>query len=439
MSDSSNAGHNGVTHGDGVGTAANGRDETNTFRIAQKQLDLVAEMIQLDPCVHAVLREPKRELTINFPVILDNGECRMFTGYRVQHNLSRGPGKGGVRYHPETDIDEVRALAMWMTWKCSLVDIPFGGAKGGVICDPDKMSLRELEDLTRRYTTEINILIGPDSDIPAPDMGTNPQIMAWMMDTYSMHHGHTIPAVVTGKPLAIGGSEGRMDATGLGVVIIAAEAAHKRGISLSSSTAVVQGFGNVGSATVRFLHKAGAKVIAVSDVKGAIYNARGLDIERLLAHQKANGSVTGFSDSEPITNQQLLETPCDILVPAALQGQITKKNAANVRAKIVIEAANGPTTPEADTILNANGIMVVPDILANAGGVVVSYFEWVQDLQAFFWTENEVNNKMEAIMKNAFRQVWEASEHHKTNLRLAAYSVGVGRVAEATLRRGIYP
>lgn len=432
MADSLNLGHNGVTH-------ANGRDETNTFRIAQKQLDLVAEMIHLDPCVHAVLREPKRELTVNFPVTLDSGECRMFTGYRVQHNLSRGPGKGGIRYHPETDLDEVRALAMWMTWKCALVNIPFGGAKGGVICDPQALSMRELEDLTRRYTTEINMLIGPDSDIPAPDMGTNPQVMAWIMDTYSMHRGHTIPAVVTGKPLAIGGSEGRMDATGLGVVIVAAEAGHKLGISLANAKVAVQGFGNVGNATVRFLHKAGAKVVAVSDVKGAIYNAHGIDIERLLAHNEANGSVTGFQGSEPITNQQLLETPCDILIPAALQGQITKKNAPKVRAKLVIEAANGPTTPEADTILNANGVMVVPDILANAGGVVVSYFEWVQDLQAFFWTEHEVNNKMEAIMKNAFGQVWDASEHYKTNLRLAAYSVGVGRVAEATLRRGIYP
>lgn len=436
MADSLETGHNGVARANG--TVSNG-EEMNTFRIAQKQLDSVAEIIHLDPCVHAVLREPKRELTVNFPVTLDTGECRVLTGYRVQHNLSRGPSKGGIRYHPETDLDEVRALAMWMTWKCALVDIPFGGAKGGVICDPEKLSLRELEDLTRRYTTEINIMIGPESDIPAPDMGTNPQIMAWMMDTYSMHKGHTIPAVVTGKPISIGGSEGRMDATGLGVVIIAAEAAHKMNISLANSTVAVQGFGNVGGATIRFLHKAGAKVVAVSDVKGALYNPRGLDIERVLAYQAANGTVVGFPDAEPITNAQLLETPCDILVPAALQGQITRKNAGKIRAKVVIEAANGPTTPEADEILNANGIMVVPDILANAGGVVVSYFEWVQDLQAFFWTENEVNNKMEAIMKNAFRQVWEASDHYKTNLRLAAYSVGVGRVAEATLRRGIYP
>ncbi|HEX5322578.1 MAG TPA: Glu/Leu/Phe/Val dehydrogenase [Capsulimonadaceae bacterium] len=439
MTGNTNGAHNGVSSPNGGPGASNGHEEMNSFKIAQTQLDAVADMIHLDPCVHAVLREPKRELTVTFPVTLDTGECRMFTGYRVQHNLSRGPSKGGIRYHPETDIDEVRALAMWMTWKCALVDIPFGGAKGGVVCDPSKMSLRELEDLTRRYTTEINIIIGPESDIPAPDMGTNAQIMAWIMDTYSMHKGHTIPAVVTGKPLSIGGSEGRLDATGLGVVIVAAEAAKKMGMSLRDTPVAVQGFGNVGNATVRFLHRAGAKVVAVSDVKGALYNARGIDIDRLVSYNDAHGTVVGFPDAEPISNSQLLETPCDILIPAALQGQITKKNASKVQAKIVIEAANGPTTPDADAILNGNGIMVVPDILANAGGVVVSYFEWVQDLQAFFWTEHEVNNKMEAIMKNAFTQVWDASERHKTNLRLAAYSVGVGRVAEATMTRGIYP
>jgi glutamate dehydrogenase (NAD(P)+) len=382
---------------------------------------------------------PRRELTVNFPVSMDCGETRVFTGYRVQHNLSRGPSKGGLRYHPETDIDEVRALAMWMTWKCALVDIPYGGAKGGVVCDPAALSTRELQHLTRRYATEIKVIIGPDNDIPAPDMGTNAQIMAWIMDTYSMHEGHTVMAVVTGKPLSIGGSEGRFDATGLGIEIVAAEAARTRGVGIEGARVAIQGFGNVGSATAHFMHREGARVIAVSDAWGGIRNEHGLDIPAVVAHVESTGRVSGYAEAEEISNDMLLETPCDILVPAALQGQITSRNAARIQAKIVVEGANGPTTPDADEILIDRGIMVVPDILANGGGVVVSYFEWVQDLQAFFWSETEVHSKLEMIMKRTFDQVWAASERYKTNLRMAAYSLGVARVAEATKTRGIYP
>jgi len=413
-------------------------NEESSFAIAQQQLDNVARLIDLSPAVHAVLRVPKREITVNFPVKMSSGATQIFTGYRVQHNDSRGPTKGGLRYHPDTNLDEVRALAMWMTWKCALVNIPFGGAKGGVIVDPRLLKTEELENLTRRYTSEIFPNIGPDKDIPAPDMGTNPQTMAWMMDTYSSHAGHTVPAVVTGKPISVGGSEGRNDATGLGVVIIAGLTARRRGFNLEGSTVVVQGFGNVGSATTRFLAKAGAKVVAVSSVEGGIYNKRGIDVTKLLEHVKNAGTVVGFREAEPISNEELLALPCDILIPAAMQGQITARNAGKVQAKVIIEAANGPTSPDADDILNDRGIVVVPDILANAGGVVVSYFEWVQDLQCFFWSENEVNHKLEAIMQNTFAQVTDAARRYETNLRLAAYSVGVSRVAEAATTRGIY-
>lgn len=421
------------------GAVSNGRSEINAFRIAQSQLDAVADLIRLDPSIHQVLRVPKRELTVNFPVAMDDGSVRMFTGYRVQHSQARGPSKGGIRYHPATDIDEVRALAMWMTWKCALVNIPYGGAKGGVVCDPAALSARELEDLTRRYTTEINVLLGPDSDIPAPDMGTNAQTMAWIMDTYSMHRGHSVPAVVTGKPIAIGGSEGRVDATGLGVVIVAEEASHLAGRSIDGASVAIQGFGNVGSATARHIERAGARVVAVTDALGGVINRNGLDIPALIRHARAAGSVAGFPDAEPLANDELLALDVDILIPAALQGQITADNAASVRAGIVVEAANGPTTPEADRILADRGIVVVPDILANAGGVIVSYFEWVQDLQAFFWTEKEVNEKMRGILTRAFSQVEDAAHRYDASLRLAAYTVGVGRVAEAAMLRGIYP
>ncbi|MEO7716839.1 MAG: Glu/Leu/Phe/Val dehydrogenase, partial [Capsulimonas sp.] len=357
-------------------------EETNSYQIALRQLENVAGILKLDAGTHEVLRHPKRELTVHFPVKMTSGETQVFTGYRVQHNTSRGPAKGGLRFHPETDIDEVRALAMWMTWKCAIVNIPFGGAKGGVVCDPSKLDLGELERLTRRYTSEISLLIGPDSDIPAPDVGTNGQVMAWLMDTYSMHAGHTVPAVVTGKPVSIGGSEGRIDATGLGVVMVTQQAARAQGHNLEGARVVVQGFGNVGGAAARLFHARGAKVIAVSDYRGGIVNPDGLPIPEVVAYSKANGSVAGFPGSESITNAEILELPCDVLVPAALQNQITGANAGKIRARMVVEGANGPTTPDADDILRDRGIILLPDVLANAGGVTVSYFEWVQDIQS---------------------------------------------------------
>ena len=411
----------------------------NPYQIALRQLDHVAGILKLDDGIHAILQKPKRELTVNFPVQIEGNGTRMFTGYRVQHNTSRGPAKGGLRFHPETDLDEVRALAMWMTWKCAIVNIPFGGAKGGVVCDPKTLTRSELEDLTRRYTTEISIIIGPDSDIPAPDVGTNGQIMAWLMDTYSMHAGHTVPAVVTGKPVSIGGSEGRIDATGLGVVLVTEEAFKKRGWSMEGATIAIQGFGNVGSAAARIFHKHGAKVIAVSDVSGGITSLRGLDIPALVAYVARTGSVTSFPGTEFVSNNDILALECDVLVPAALQGQITGANAGEVRARMVVEGANGPTTPDADAILGSRGILLIPDVLANAGGVTVSYFEWVQDIQSFFWSESQVNARLARIMRRAFAEVWAASETHRVDLRTAAYLVGVARVAEATLTRGIYP
>ena len=416
-----------------------GAEEASAYQNALRQLENVARVLYLDDGIHAVLQKPKRELTVHFPVSLDGGGTRMFTGYRVQHNTSRGPAKGGLRFHPDTDLDEVRALAMWMTWKCALVNIPFGGAKGGVVCDPKALSPAELEDLTRRYTTEISPVIGPDADIPAPDVGTNGQIMAWIMDTYSMHRGHTVPAVVTGKPTSIGGSEGRLDATGLGIVLVTEEALKRRNETLAGKRVVVQGFGNVGSAAARIFHRHGASVVAVSDVQGGVHNSTGLDIPALVSHAARNGSVVGFPDSEPVGGAALLELPSDILVPAAMQGQITRANADRIQARMVVEGANGPTTPDADDILRDRGIELVPDVLANAGGVTVSYFEWVQDLQSFFWTEEEVNGRLARILARACAEVWAAAEAHKTDLRTAAYAVGVARVAEAIRIRGIYP
>ena len=414
-------------------------ESLNSFEMARGQLATVAGILDLDPGIHEILRHPKRELTVNFPVNMDNGTTRIFTGYRVHHNLTRGPAKGGIRYHPDTDIDEVRALALWMTIKCAIVNIPFGGAKGGVVCDPAQMSLRELEDLTRRYTSEIAILLGPDKDIPAPDMGTNGQTMAWIMDTYSQEAGHTVPAVVTGKPLAIGGSEGRVEATGRGVVTVAREALLASGGQLPGSRVVVQGFGNVGSAAASLFYRSGAQVIAVSDVGGAIYNPAGIDILALLAYQARTKTVVGFPGADPLPTDALLGLPCDLLVPAALQNQITARNAAEVKARFVIEGANGPTTTQADRILHENGVVVVPDVLANAGGVTVSYFEWVQGLQSFFWSEQEVNAKLEQIMVRAFAQVQAEAKRYGCDLRTAAYVVGVRRVADAIAARGIYP
>jgi glutamate dehydrogenase (NAD(P)+) len=416
-----------------------GERPSSAYQTALEQLEIVADHLRLEPGIHEVLRHPKRELTVSFPVKMDDGSLRVFNGYRVQHNNSLGPSKGGIRYHPDVNLEEVRALAMWMTWKCGVVSLPYGGAKGGVTCDPSRMSQRELEGLTRRFTTEISVLIGPESDIPAPDLNTNPQIMAWIMDTYSMHRGYTVPAVVTGKPIDIGGSQGRVEATGRGVTIIAREAAHHVGLPFEGATVVVQGFGNVGSVAARLMAAAGAKVIGISDQNGGVVNTKGLDVIALMQHAERTGSLGGFPDGDRLTNAELLELPCDILVPAAVDSQLTEQNADRIQARIVVEGANGPTTPAADRILVDRGIYLVPDILANAGGVVVSYFEWVQDLQAFFWTESEVNAKLEMIMKAAFEQTLATAAKHETNLRLAALIIGVSRVAQATRWRGIYP
>jgi glutamate dehydrogenase (NAD(P)+) len=410
------------------------------YAMALAQLDNVAGILKLDSGVHETLKLPKRELTVNFPVNMSDGSVRMFSGYRVHHNLTRGPAKGGIRYHPATNLDEVRALAFWMTVKCAVVNIPFGGAKGGVVCDPSKLTMGELEDLTRRYTAEILPLLGPEKDIPAPDMGTNGQVMAWLMDTYSMHLGYTVPAVVTGKPICIGGSEGRVEATGRGVVTVARQALLADGKQLPDSKVAVQGFGNVGSVAALFCHRSGAIVQAVSDVSGAIYSKNGLDIHALIEYSKQNKTVLGFPGSETLKDpKELLTLPIDILIPAAMEGQITKDNADHIQAKFVVEGANGPTTPEADAILERRGITVVPDVLANAGGVTVSYFEWVQGLQSNYWTEEDVNAKLDEILGRAYKQVQAASKKYGVSLRMGAFIVGIGRVAEAAQVRGIYP
>jgi len=411
----------------------------NPYAIALTQLDIAARKLDLDPGLHEILRHPKRELTVHFPVRMDDGSLKVYTGYRVQHNLSRGPAKGGIRYHPDVTLDEVKAMAMWMTWKCAVVNIPYGGAKGGVVCNPRQMSPGEVERLTRRYTTEISLLLGPERDIPAPDVNTNPQIMAWMMDTYSMHKGYTIPAVVTGKPLDCGGSEGRVEATGRGCAIAARQAAKVLGRSLEGMRVAIQGFGNVGSCAAKILEEMGARIIAISDSRGGIVNLKGLDVRKVMEHRERTRTVTGFPDTEPISNTELLEMDCDLLVPSALENQITGVNAHRIAARIIIEGANGPTTPEADEILARRGIFLVPDILANSGGVTVSYFEWVQDLQAFFWTEAEVNQKLEQIMAHSFNNVLQMSRRHEVDMRTAAYMLAVDRVARATQIRGIYP
>jgi glutamate dehydrogenase (NAD(P)+) len=406
---------------------------------ALSQLDSVAALLKLDPGMLAVLRCPKRELSVNFPVQMDDGTLRVFSGHRVQHNVALGPTKGGIRYSSSVDIDEVRALAMWMTWKCAIMGLPYGGAKGGVQVEPKTLSLRELERLTRRFATEISPLIGPEEDIPAPDMGTNAQIMAWMMDTYSMLRGHTVTGVVTGKPPAIGGTEGRVEATGRGVELITGMICRRLGKRLQGSSVAVQGFGNVGSVTARLLAKEGAKVVAVSDVSGGLYNPSGLDIRAVEAYHQEHRTLEGFPHADHLTNEALLALPVEILIPAATEGQLTEHTAPSVKAPLIIEAANGPTTPEGDRILAEKGAVVVPDILANAGGVIVSYFEWVQDVQSFFWNETEVNQRLEEVLARAFEVVWDATERYGTDLRMGAYAVGVSRVAEATRLRGIFP
>lgn len=414
-------------------------EEQSAYLIAIQQLENAARFLNLDPSLIEVLKYPRRELTVNFPVKMDDGSIRIFTGYRVQHNLARGPAKGGLRYHPDTSLDETRALAMWMTWKCAVANLPYGGAKGGVICDPRRLSIQELENLTRRFVTEIAIMLGPEADIPAPDIGTNPQIMAWIMDTFSMHRGYTVSAVVTGKPVAIGGSEGRVEATGRGVTVVAEEAAKQRGFQLEGARVVVQGFGNVGSITAKLMHEAGAKVVAVSDARGGIYNPNGIDIPQVAHCAGRDGCLQAYRDADEVSNAELLELPCDILVPAAIHSVITEKNAGRINARIIVEAANGPVTPEAERILLENNVFVVPDILANAGGVIVSYFEWVQDLQAFFWTEDEVEKRLERIMRESYLHVAETARKREVDMRVGAYIIGVQRVADATNIRGIYP
>jgi glutamate dehydrogenase (NAD(P)+) len=413
--------------------------ESPALRTALAQFDHVARLLDLDPNLRAVLRVPLRELTVNFPVEMDDGRIQVFTGYRVQHNLARGPAKGGIRYHPAVDLDEVRALAMWMTWKCAVVSLPYGGAKGGVVCDPKLMSQRELERLTRRYTTEISVLIGPDSDIPAPDVNTGPQTMAWIMDTYSMHRGYSVPAVVTGKPLSIGGSEGRLDATAQGLVYCVEQAAEHLGLPLAGARVAIQGYGNVGGASARLLHALGARVVAVTEEDGGVYDPNGLDPALLLRHRQEHGSVVGAPRAHPLANADLFAVDCEILVPAALENVLTERNAGQVRARIVAEGANGPTTPEADRVLAERGIFVIPDVLCNAGGVTVSYFEWVQGRDAFFWTAEEVNARLRRVMVGAFHDVLRTSQEHNVSMRLAAQMLGVRRVAEATVVRGIYP
>lgn len=418
-------------------------ERDNPFRIAQQQFDKAADLLELTEDVREILRVPQRELTVNFPVKLDNGTTKVFTGYRVQHNLGRGPVKGGIRYHPNVDIDEVRALAMWMTWKCALVNIPYGGAKGGVVVDPANLSLGELERLTRRFATEISILIGPDKDIPAPDVNTTPQIMAWIMDTISMHQGHTVNAVITGKPVQVGGSLGRNDATGRGVSLMVREWARGNNYNVDQLNVVVQGFGNVGGVAAMLLEQMGCRVIAVSDATGGYVRRGGLDIKALREYSVKHPRhlLDGYTAPgvERITNAELLELPCDVLVPAALENQFTELNAPRVRAKVIVEGANGPTTPAADAIFEDRGIIVVPDILANAGGVTVSYFEWVQGLQSFFWDEMDVNARLERIMVNSYEQVHAIVEQRKVSMRLAAYLLAVRRVADANATRGIYP
>ncbi|MFN4180976.1 MAG: Glu/Leu/Phe/Val family dehydrogenase, partial [Armatimonadota bacterium] len=376
------------------------------WTMTRQHLDEVSELIHLDPRIHAVLRHCKRVMEVSIPVKMDNGSLNVFTGWRVHHNLARGPAKGGIRYSPNLNLDEIKGLAMLMTWKCAVVDIPYGGAKGGVICNPAELSDGELERLTRRYTSELILLLGPEKDIPAPDLGTDERVMAWVMDTYSMNLGYSVPGVVTGKPVNIGGSRGRREAPGRSVAICVEEAASRLGINLEGVRVVLQGFGKVGSIVALLLHAIGCKIVAVSDIKGGIYNPHGLNPVKLMSHKRQTKTVSDYKDGDYITNEELLELPCDILVPAAVEGVITERNADKIKAKLLVEAANGPVTPEANAILRSKGVFIVPDILANAGGVVVSYFEWVQDIQQFFWTEQEVNERLRQVIKRAFGEVW---------------------------------
>jgi glutamate dehydrogenase (NAD(P)+) len=408
------------------------------FNAMLQEFDGAARLLGLDPGIWKILTNPKRQIIVSCPIQMDNGDIEVFTGYRVQYNITLGPAKGGIRYHPDVSLDEVTALAAWMTWKCAVAHVPFGGGKGGVVCDPTRMSRRELEALTRRYIAEIVDAIGPEKDVPAPDVNTNDQVMAWVMDTYSMHVGHTSTAVVTGKPIEMGGSLGRREATGRGVMIVTREAAKHVGIDIQGATVAVQGFGNVGSVSADLLQKIGAKVVAVTDWKGGVYNANGLDVPKMIDYAKDKKTIDGFPGGEPLENDQLFSLEVDVLVPAALENQITLENAPSIKAKIIAEGANGPTTPEAHHLLHQRGVFVIPDILANAGGVTTSYFEWVQDRHGYFWEESEVNKRLEAKMVEAFHDVLQTALKYSVDMRTAAYIVAINRVATVTRMRGMY-
>jgi glutamate dehydrogenase (NAD(P)+) len=415
------------------------REDLNPFRIAQLQFDMAAEFLKLDQGLRQILRTPKRVLEVSVPVKMDNGQVKVFAGFRVQHNVARGPAKGGIRYHPGVTLDEIKALAAWMTWKTATVNIPYGGAKGGIICDPKRMSKGELERMTRRYAYEILPIIGPEKDVPAPDVYTDSQTMAWIMDTYSMVAGVSSPATVTGKPISIGGSEGRGDATARGVTFVLEEACKAKKMSLRGSTVAIQGFGNAGATAARLLAEKKAKIVAISDSRGGVHNSRGIDPIKALRYKERSGTVVGMPGASRLSNDDLLTMKCDILIPAALENVITLHNADQIKAKIIAEAANGPTTPHADEVLARRGIFVLPDILANAGGVTVSYFEWAQDLQGYFWPETDVNARLQQVMARAFAGVFETSRKYHTHMRNAAYILAVGRVAEATTVRGLFP
>lgn len=415
-----------------------GTDEKNPFEAMSERFDRAAKLLGLDPDLYAVMRVPSREIKVYIPVRMDTGHIQVFEGYRVQHNFARGPAKGGIRYAPDVTLDEVKALSAWMTWKCAVVNVPFGGGKGGIVCDPRQMSIGELERLTRRYTAELIDFIGPDKDVPAPDMNTNEQTMAWIMDTYSMHARHTVTAVVTGKPVALGGSLGRREATGRGVLFCVNEAIKRFDLTPEKTSVVVQGSGNVGGIGAELMHQQGYKVIAISDVGGGIYNKNGIDIPAALEYLQKNKSFEGFTDADHVSNSELLEIECDVLAPCATENQITSENAAKIKCKILAEGANGPTTPKADKILHDKGVFVIPDILANAGGVTVSYFEWVQDRMGYFWREDEVNQRLEEKMVASFNELCHYSDKHSVDTRTAAYMLAIDRVAYDTRMRGIY-